>query len=220
MLACRYTSVVSIDSQPGAASLVNFQGCGFSAVFPRYYFLSIPAISQHPRHLQVTIDKFYGCAIMVLLSRARLLRALQTMLARHAVLLTASTAEPRLPPTTPLESTLVARGHFVQFWCNVSLFKINTCKTVSKQTTLTTFRMNTYGKQGGGGSPQRINNLFRKRATLNELLCFQTLAHSFPRRPHRKSFFFCAFRTLIIVTEGVAGVLSGITIRCIIPHRE
>src|SRR2546428_2957215 len=60
----------------------------------------------------------------------------------------------------------------------------------------------------GRREPQRINNSFRKRATLNELLCFQTLAHSFPRRPHRKSFFFCAFRTLFIVTEGVGGVSS------------
>src|SRR5258708_5042414 len=31
-----------------------------------------------------------------------------------------------------------------------NLFRINTCKSVSKQTTLTFFRMNTYEKQGGG----------------------------------------------------------------------
>src|SRR5260370_28236900 len=31
-----------------------------------------------------------------------------------------------------------------------NLFRINTCKSVSKQTTLTLFRMNTYEKQGGG----------------------------------------------------------------------
>jgi hypothetical protein len=30
-------------------------------------------------------------------------------------------------------------------------FRINTCKSVSKQRTLTTFRMNTYAKQGEGG---------------------------------------------------------------------
>src|SRR5260370_9560534 len=30
-------------------------------------------------------------------------------------------------------------------------FRINTCKSVSKQTTLTPFRMNTYEKRGGGG---------------------------------------------------------------------
>ena len=30
-------------------------------------------------------------------------------------------------------------------------FRINTCKSVSKQTTLTSFRINTYEKKGGGG---------------------------------------------------------------------
>src|SRR5713226_6359432 len=30
-------------------------------------------------------------------------------------------------------------------------FRINTCKSVSKQRTLTTFRMNTYEEQGEGG---------------------------------------------------------------------
>ncbi len=33
----------------------------------------------------------------------------------------------------------------------VSPFRMNTCKSVSKQRTLTTFRMNTYEKTGGGG---------------------------------------------------------------------
>src|SRR5258708_7584499 len=32
-------------------------------------------------------------------------------------------------------------------------FRINTCKSASKQMTLTPFRMNTYEKQGGGGVP-------------------------------------------------------------------
>jgi len=41
--------------------------------------------------------------------------------------------------------------HFAQFWCNVSPFRMNTCKGVSKQWTLTPFRMNTYEKQGGWG---------------------------------------------------------------------
>jgi hypothetical protein len=34
----------------------------------------------------------------------------------------------------------------------VTTFRINTCKSVSKQRTLTTFRMNTYEKTGEGGS--------------------------------------------------------------------
>src|SRR5712692_8545799 len=42
-------------------------------------------------------------------------------------------------------------SHFAQFWCIVSSFRMNTCKSVSKQRTLTTFRMNTYEKRGGVG---------------------------------------------------------------------
>src|SRR6266567_5547057 len=61
------------------------------------------------------------------------------MLARPAVLLTATTPEPRLP-------------RFAQFWCDASPFRINTSKSVSKQTTSTLFRMNTYGKHTGWGS--------------------------------------------------------------------
>src|SRR5216683_2950731 len=92
----------------------------------------------------------------------------------HAVLLTASTADVRLPPVyheqrraTPPESTLVevfipgdlnffrintswGRQYYAQSWCNINPFRINTCKSVSKQTTLTPFRMNTYEKTGGG----------------------------------------------------------------------
>ena len=34
----------------------------------------------------------------------------------------------------------------------LSTFRMNTCKSVSKQRTLTPFRMNTYAKTGGGGS--------------------------------------------------------------------
>jgi len=35
---------------------------------------------------------------------------------------------------------------------SLTTFRINTCKSVSNQRTLTTFRMNTYAKQGEGGS--------------------------------------------------------------------
>src|SRR5260370_39074047 len=47
--------------------------------------------------------------------------------------------------------------HFAQFWCNVSPFRINTCKTVSKQRTLTPFRMSTYEKTGGGEGGERMS---------------------------------------------------------------
>jgi len=43
--------------------------------------------------------------------------------------------------------------NFAQFWCNINPFRINTCKSVSKQTTLSIFRINTYEKTGGGGTP-------------------------------------------------------------------
>src|SRR5258708_27708382 len=39
----------------------------------------------------------------------------------------------------------------------VSPFRMNTCKSVSKQRTLTTFRMNTYEKQGEGGGGANWN---------------------------------------------------------------
>ncbi len=61
------------------------------------------------------------------------------MLARPAVLPTATTPEPRLP-------------RFAQFWCDASPFRIDTSTSVSKQTTSTLFRMNTYGKHTGWGS--------------------------------------------------------------------
>ncbi len=95
----------------------------------------------------------------------------------HAVLPNAPTADVRLPPVypeqrraTPPESKLIevfipgdlnlfginadwGRPYYAQSWCNASPFRINTCKSVSKQTTLTIFRMNTYEKTGGGGYP-------------------------------------------------------------------
>ena len=143
--------------------------------------------------LKIIIDKQYQCRYNGLVSSARSLRALRTMLARHAVPLTAPAADPRLPRPTPSESTLIETLQvfilnnlnlfrlntfsgirpFAQFWCNLSPFRINTSKSVSKQTTLTPFRMNTYEKQGGGGgSSQTVNSLPRQKTTLRGLLCF------------------------------------------------
>src|SRR5712691_1241839 len=39
----------------------------------------------------------------------------------------------------------------------LTTFRMNTCKSVSKQRTLTTFRMNTYEKQGEGGGGANWN---------------------------------------------------------------
>jgi hypothetical protein len=44
-------------------------------------------------------------------------------------------------------------AYSAQFWCNISPFRINTCKSVSKQRTSTSFRMNTYEKTPGGWGP-------------------------------------------------------------------
>src|SRR5229473_3464435 len=60
------------------------------------------------------------------------------MVARHTLLLTPPKVDPRLP-------------RFAQFSCNVNPFRINTSKSVSKQTTLTPFRINTYEKHTGWG---------------------------------------------------------------------
>ena len=41
-------------------------------------------------------------------------------------------------------------AHFARFFCHLSPFRINTSKTVSKQRTLSIFRINTFRKRGGG----------------------------------------------------------------------
>jgi hypothetical protein len=49
-------------------------------------------------------------------------------------------------PTKPFR----INTRFVRSWCHLSPFRINTSKSVSKQMTLSTFRMNTYEKTGEG----------------------------------------------------------------------
>src|SRR6266567_7210727 len=90
------------------------------------------------------------------------------MLARHTVLLTTTTPEPRLP-------------RFAPFWCNASPFRINTSKSVSKQTTLTLFRMNTYGKRTGWGRDAILpsSNLSLVTRHWTQVLSFHILPHSF-----------------------------------------
>ena len=129
------------------------------------------------------------------------------MCLRHVVLLprAADVCLPSVYPeqrrVTPLESTLVevfilntlnpfrmntcrAKPHFAQFWCNISPFRINTCKSVSKQTTLSTFRINTYEKTGGWGrgipsnrpipSPPILRRLFQVPYPVSPLLATLT----------------------------------------------
>jgi hypothetical protein len=93
-----------------------------------------------------------------------------------------------------------ATRHFL-----LSTFRINTCKSVTKQTTLTTCRINTYAKTGGGGPPARSafrhsysparhpqTSLFHTLADSCDslwaflhppILCFQEVADSFRKMP-------------------------------------
>src|SRR6059036_2195694 len=105
---------------------------------------------------------------------ARFHPAFPAMPVRHAVTLIAPEGDVCLPPATPLESTLVevfilntlnlfrmnadyGRPHFAQFLCNVNPFRINTCKSVSKQTTLSLFRINPYENQAAPGCGFRLS---------------------------------------------------------------
>jgi hypothetical protein len=66
-----------------------------------------------------------------------------------------STLDPFHLPPVPLfcrsSKPFKINGHFSRFWRHLSPFRINTCKSVSKQTTLSTFRINIYEKRGEGG---------------------------------------------------------------------
>ena len=97
---------------------------------------------------------------------ARLLCAPPAMVA-HAVPLTAPAADPRL-------------SRFAQFWCNIRPSRINTSKSVSKQTTLTPFRINTCEKQAGWGRCAFLpsSNLSVVACRKDQVLSFHTLAHS------------------------------------------
>src|SRR6266404_7342814 len=88
--------------------------------------------------------------------------------------------------TPPHQASLPKGVHFAKDCKNtetatLTTFRINTCKSVSKQMTLTTFRINTYAKPGGRGGawyPQPLRSRsekqkarsFRLRARLNSKL--------------------------------------------------
>src|SRR5229473_8655392 len=118
------------------------------------------------------------------------------MLARPAVLLTATTPEPRLPRSAP-------------FWCDASPFRINTTKSVSKQTTSTLFRMNTYGKHTGWGRGTILpsSNLSLVTRHWTQVLSFHILPHSFARFCiHAKFNPFLFKRFLTLCQEKTPGV--------------
>src|SRR6266404_4440054 len=72
-----------------------------SCVFPGAHSTRQPAIPKHPKHLQVILDIKYQCCYNGFVESARFFRALRTMLARQAVLLT--------PPKSSHPSQLLYR---------------------------------------------------------------------------------------------------------------
>src|SRR5260370_38300218 len=66
-----------------------------------------------------------------------------------------------------------------QFCWYLSSFRMNTSKSVSKQMTVTTFRMNTYEKQGEG-SPVLVNQKSKRRPLAQLLRCFITSHFQLP----------------------------------------
>src|SRR6266852_2705765 len=62
-----------------------------------------------------------------------------------------------IPVHPPRQNSCLPRTHFAKGCKNtkratLTTFRINTCKSVSKQRTLTPFRINTYRKTGEGGT--------------------------------------------------------------------
>jgi hypothetical protein len=126
------------------------------------------------------------------------------MLARHAVLLTGNPTKDfyperpsgsegsllnppmhlRLPPATPLESTLV------------DVFILSS---------LNLFRINTYEKQAGWGRGAIDEQPFHRSASRDELVYFQALAHSLVR-PKIQLFYFQALPHSLPQNTGGGGV--------------
>src|SRR2546425_9226130 len=144
------------------------------------------------------------------------------MCPRHVVLLPQA-AYVCLPSATFLKSTLVevfilnslnpfrintcrAKPHFAQFWCNISPFRINTCKSVSKQTTLSTFRINTYEKTGGWGADSGTRHPSVSTGVMLKFFAFIFL-RTLWQDQKLNSFLFNRFHTLCTKTPGVGGVL-------------
>ncbi len=100
--------------------------------------------------------------------------------------------------------------------CSCNPFRINTCKSVSKQRTSSPFGINTYKKQGGGGAlrltwhPVRF---FVSSTSFTSSISFPSF-HLRPlftlavRRKRRNPFYFWHFRTFARTT-GVGGDTTG-----------
>src|SRR5712664_703632 len=67
---------------------------------------------------------------------------------------------------SPVECLPATHYPLVTTHSPLTTFRINTCKSVSKQTTLTTFRINTYKKTGEGGPSSALPTTHRPLPTL------------------------------------------------------
>jgi hypothetical protein len=79
--------------------------------------------------------------------------------------------QPRSAIPTRSESTSIPRfradAHYGwKSHLSSNLFRINTCKSVSKQMTLTSFGMNTYKNMGGGGVPLSLTGIAATRIAI------------------------------------------------------
>src|SRR6202040_2209260 len=75
-----------------------------------------------------------------------------------------------------------AHSHRPHHSALLSTLRMNTCKSVSKQRTLTFFRMNTYTKTGGGGAPLRITR--RHCFDCRSVPTWSRRARTFTAHPH------------------------------------
>src|SRR5258708_5412447 len=58
--------------------------------------------------------------------------------------------------TAPANLSILTLGSRAARLYAITPFRINTCKSVSKQRTLSAFKINTYEKPRGGGAPSRL----------------------------------------------------------------
>src|SRR3989454_11237895 len=94
------------------------------------------------------------------------------------------------------------RARFAQFWCNLNPFRINTCKSVSKQTTLSTFRINSYEKTGGWGADSGTRHPSVSTGVMLKFFAFIFL-RTLWQDQKLNSFLFNRFHTLCTKTPGV-----------------
>src|SRR5260370_10874011 len=108
-------------------------------------------------------------------------------------------------PLTSLESALTGPSHLTENTATLSLLECALTSIPSASSLECALT-----KIPGVGLPHHLRAIrtLRPRARFIELLCFQILAHSFPRRRTIRCFLFNGFRTLSIATGGV-GVPNG-----------